>query len=202
FDLSYADLTPGRQRLFRRLGLIPGPDFDAYVAAALEGASVGTARRDLGELYGQHLLTEHAPGRYRLHDLLRQHARALVPADHDAERDAGAGRLRDYSLHPARAAGQHFTGVGPARRARGDPPAHAPDVPTFGRAAAWLEAERANLLAAADYAATRGRPRHAVAIPAAISGFLGVRCHWDHSAALHRTALAPPRPADHPPPAP
>ena len=29
FDLSYQDLTEGRQRLFRRLGLIPGPSFRA-----------------------------------------------------------------------------------------------------------------------------------------------------------------------------
>src|SRR5215813_3738350 len=108
FDLSYADLTPGRQRLFRRLGLIPGPDFDAYAAAALDGASVGTARRDLGELYGQHLLTEHAPGRYRLHDLLRQHARALAAADDDAETGAAARRLLDYYLHTALAAGRYF----------------------------------------------------------------------------------------------
>ena len=30
FDLSYQDLTPGPQRLFRRLGLVPGPSIDAY----------------------------------------------------------------------------------------------------------------------------------------------------------------------------
>ena len=35
FDLSYQDLTPGQQRLFRRLGLVPGPTIDAYAAAAL-----------------------------------------------------------------------------------------------------------------------------------------------------------------------
>src|SRR5262249_35908960 len=104
FDLSYADLTPGRQLLFRRLGLIPGPDFDAYAAAPLQGASVGTPRRALGELYAQHLLTDHAPGRYRLHDLLRQHARALVTADGDTETDAAAGRLLDSYLHTALAA--------------------------------------------------------------------------------------------------
>jgi len=33
FDLSYRDLTPGQQRLFRRLGLHPGPDIDAYAVA-------------------------------------------------------------------------------------------------------------------------------------------------------------------------
>ena len=40
FDLSYADLTAGQQRLFRRLGLVPGPSIDAYAAAALDGTSL------------------------------------------------------------------------------------------------------------------------------------------------------------------
>jgi class 3 adenylate cyclase len=36
FGLSYTDLSQDQQRLFRRLGLVPGPDFDAYAAAAIE----------------------------------------------------------------------------------------------------------------------------------------------------------------------
>ena len=61
FDLSYADLTPGSQRLFRRLGLVPGPDFDAYAAAALDGTSLDDARRLLEELDDQHLIAEPRP---------------------------------------------------------------------------------------------------------------------------------------------
>jgi hypothetical protein len=76
FGLSYADLTPGARQLFRRLGLVPGPGIDAYAAAALDGTGLATARRYLEELYDQHLIAEPAPGRYQLHDLLRQHARA------------------------------------------------------------------------------------------------------------------------------
>ncbi len=53
FGLSYQDLTPGPQRLFRRLGLVPGPSFDAYTAAALNGTSLGQTRRHLGDLYDQ-----------------------------------------------------------------------------------------------------------------------------------------------------
>ena len=40
FDLSYADLTGDQQRLFRRLGLHPGADIDAYAAAALDGTDL------------------------------------------------------------------------------------------------------------------------------------------------------------------
>jgi tetratricopeptide (TPR) repeat protein/transcriptional regulator with XRE-family HTH domain len=198
FGLSYADLTDGQQRLFRRLGLIPGPDFDAYAAAALDDTSPGEARRQLDELYDQHLITEPAPGRYQLHDLLREHARIMVTGTVAvADSEAATGRLLDYYLHTALAAGRHYdtrpsTNRGPPP---GNPPAQAPDLSTLGNAAAWLEAERANLHAAADYAATSGRTRHAIAIPAAMSGFLGARGHWDQSAALHHSALAAARQA-------
>jgi hypothetical protein len=43
FDLSYQDLTKGQQRLFRRLGLHPGPDIDAYAAGALDGSDLAAA---------------------------------------------------------------------------------------------------------------------------------------------------------------
>ena len=64
FGLSYTDLSQEQQRLFRRLGLIPGPTFDTHAAAALDDTSLETARRCLTGLYDQHLLTEPAPGRY------------------------------------------------------------------------------------------------------------------------------------------
>jgi tetratricopeptide (TPR) repeat protein/transcriptional regulator with XRE-family HTH domain len=191
FGLSYADLTPGQQRLFRQLGLAPGPGIDAYAAAALGETSLDQARRQLGELYDQHLLAEPAPGRYVLHDLLREHARALAAADDPAESAAAIGRLLDYYLHTAAAAGFHFVqcSITRTRWPPGPRPAHAPDLSALGQAGAWLEAERANLHAAADYAASRGYFPHALAIPAAMSGFLAARGHWDQSAALNQTAL-------------
>jgi tetratricopeptide (TPR) repeat protein len=197
FGLSYQDLTPGSQRLFRRLGLVPGPSIDAHAAAALDGTSLDEARRYLNELYDQHLLAEPAPGRYQLHDLLREHARALAAADNPAESDQAATRLLDYYLHTALAAGRHFgSWVSADRRPPPDrPPAHAPDVSTQGPAGAWLEAERANLHAAADYAAGQARSLYAVTIPAAIGHFLAARGHWDQFAALHQSGLAAARQA-------
>jgi hypothetical protein len=57
----------------------PGADIGAY-AAAVHGTDLGVARRGLEALYDQYLLTEPAHGRYRLHDLIREHARALAAA--------------------------------------------------------------------------------------------------------------------------
>jgi hypothetical protein len=135
FDLSYQDLTPGPQRLFRRLGLVPGPSIDAYAAAALDGTGLATARRQLDELYDQHLLAEPAPGRYQLHDLLREHARALAVTGDPAESDEAAGRLLDYYLHTALAAGRHFTTWASAYRSPqpGRPGPRPPECPTSGR---------------------------------------------------------------------
>ena len=191
FGLSYRDLGPDQQQLFRRLGLVPGPTVDGYAAAALVTTDLGTARRLLDELYDHHLLTEPARGRYLLHDLLREHARMLVTADDPADRDAATGRLLDYYLHGTLTAGRHILLMTAAQGQPppGGPPACVPDLPTLGHAAAWLEAERPNLQAAADLAAVSGRHLHAIQIPAALGDFLRSRGHWEQSAALHRTAL-------------
>ncbi len=116
FGLSYADLTEGQQRLFRRLGLHPGPSIDADAAAALDGTTLDTARRHLDELYDQHLLTEPAHGRYQLHDLLREHARTLAAADKRSESDDAVGRLLDYYLHTALAADRQLASWASAAR--------------------------------------------------------------------------------------
>jgi tetratricopeptide (TPR) repeat protein len=197
FDLSYQELTSDQQRLFARLGLHPGPDIDAYAAAALDGIDLDQARRLLGDLYDQHLISEPAYGRYRLHDLLREHARGLAAAADPADSSAAAGRLLDYYLHTAAAASTHFATRTSADRAPlpGRFPGCVPLISTPGQASEWLETERPNLHAATDYAAAHALPRHAVAIPEVISGFLRAQGHWEESAALYQTALTAARQA-------
>jgi tetratricopeptide (TPR) repeat protein/transcriptional regulator with XRE-family HTH domain len=192
FDLSYAELTAGQQRVFRRLGLVPGPSFDAHATAALDDSSVDQARAGLEELYERHLLTEPAPGRYQLHDLLREHARALAAADDQADRDAAADRLLDYYQQAAAAAADQIAArvLGSRPPPPAAPPACAPPLSTSAQAAQWLEAEHANLHAAAGYAATGGHHEHAARIAAAAGGFLFARGYWDQVITLQRTALA------------
>ncbi|HYB86198.1 MAG TPA: tetratricopeptide repeat protein [Streptosporangiaceae bacterium] len=191
FDLSYADLSEPQRRLFRRLGAAPGPDIDAYAAAALDDTSLENARRQLDELYDHNLITEPAPDRYLLHSLLREYACALAAAGDTADSHAAAGRLVNYYAHVAAAASRHiatWTTAG-GRLPPAGPPACAPPLATSGEAAAWLESERPNLHAALDYAAAREMPLHAIAIAAAMGGFLRARGHWDQAAEQYRTAL-------------
>ncbi|MEP7025311.1 MAG: hypothetical protein ABJB47_16250 [Actinomycetota bacterium] len=56
-------------------------------------------------------------------------------------------------------------------------------------ASAWLEAELANLRAAAIWAADTGYPRHAVEIPAAIHGFLEARGYVEQDRGLYQVAV-------------
>jgi class 3 adenylate cyclase/tetratricopeptide (TPR) repeat protein len=190
FDLSYADLTEAQQRLFRRLGLVPGGDFDGYAAAALDDTSVESACRLLDDLYDHHLLAEPARGRYVLHDLLREHARSLAAAKEQDARSA-ACRLVNYYTHTATAACKHiatWTTSG-GRPSPGHPPASSPPTATSEQAAAWLESERPNLRAAVNYAVAEAMPQHAVVIASAIGGFLRARGHWGLAADLYQTAL-------------
>jgi tetratricopeptide (TPR) repeat protein len=192
FDLSYSDLSEAQQRLFRRLGLTSGADIDAYAVAALDDASLESARSQLDELYDHHLIAEPAPGRYVLHDLLREYARTLADADDDdAEVHSAVSRLLNYYAHVAAAASRHiatWTTAG-GRLPPTSPPASAPQLATSSEAAAWLEAERPNLHAAVSYAAAKKMPLHAIAIAAAMGGFLRSRGHWDQAAEQYQTAL-------------
>ena len=190
-DLSYQDLTERQRRLFRRLGLHPGTDFDAFAAAALDDTDLGAARRRLDALYDQYLLIENSPGRYRFHDLIGEHARALAAGDAAADREAAVSRLADYYLRTALAA-DYFQ----VRRTPTGPPlvpasrlAHIPAMPDRASAVAWTEAERFNLHAVAGYAAVDGRPGYAMAIAAAMHGFLRSQGHWDQALTLYSTAL-------------
>lgn len=60
--------------MFGRLGIHPGPDISLAAASSLAATGRDQARAVLGELTAAHLLTEHYPGRYSLHDLLRVYA--------------------------------------------------------------------------------------------------------------------------------
>jgi tetratricopeptide (TPR) repeat protein/transcriptional regulator with XRE-family HTH domain len=194
FDLSYQDLTGGQQRLFRRLGLHPGTDIDSYAAAALDGSSVAASRRGLDELFDQHLVTEPASGRYRMHDLIREYARALVQTDDPEDRESAVVRLTDYYVSAADAVGRHFNRSHPAV---GDIPAGVPELLTREEAASWMEAERANMHAVVDYAAIRGWPAPGIAIATAMSGFLRTHGHWTQMRVLHVAALETARTADY-----
>jgi DNA-binding SARP family transcriptional activator len=105
FSWSYGQLAPATARLFRLLGLHPGPDCSAAAAASLAGLPPESVRVQLAELTQANLLTEHRVGRYAFHDLLRGYAAELAHrVDSEEQRRAAIHRVLDHYLHAAHAA--------------------------------------------------------------------------------------------------
>ncbi|WP_159072680.1 tetratricopeptide repeat protein [Streptomyces formicae] len=188
FTLSYRDLPADQQRLFRRIGLHPGPDTDAYAAAALDGTSPAATRRRLEALYTDHLLDETAPGRYQPHDLLREYACTLT-LEHDTrdDRAQAAGRLLDYYLHAAQIADQHLAPVTPYANSSTGSQVTTPGLPDRAAALAWMRIERDNLLACIGTSTIDQAP-HAVRLTASIAAFLLQDGPWPQAATLHQRA--------------
>jgi tetratricopeptide (TPR) repeat protein/transcriptional regulator with XRE-family HTH domain len=191
FDLSYRDVSTAEQRLFRLIGVHPGTDVDAYAASALAGTDYGLARAQLHSLYDHYLLMEPAAGRYQLHDLLRERARALAGRDPAGQQGVAMARLLGYYLYQARSADRFLARRASAQAYTADlvPPAQVQELASREEAVAWMEAERHNLEAAVGYAAAAGLPGYSASIAAAMHGFLRNQGHWTSARVLHKAAL-------------
>jgi tetratricopeptide (TPR) repeat protein len=191
FSCSYLSLRPAAARMFRLVGLHPGPDITVPAAASLAQVRPADARLHLGELARSHLLAEHSPGRFTFHDLLRAYAREQVEACDaaDAQRTALAS-LFDHYL--AAAAGAMDTLV-PAEHDRRPsipvPASLAAPVDTPAAALAWLDAERATLVAIATHAATRGWAGHATRLAAILHRYLDMSGHYTEARTVHTHAI-------------
>jgi tetratricopeptide (TPR) repeat protein/transcriptional regulator with XRE-family HTH domain len=170
FSWSYRHLALDAARMFRLLGLHPGPDWDRHAAAALADAGVAEAGRLLAVLARAHLIQPARPGRYGMHDLMRAYAASHNP---DQARHAALTGLFDYYLAGCAAAMDHLT---PAERhQRPDPPPAVAAVPQLGdpaTARAWLDAELATLVAVAAYTASNGWPGHTIRLSATLFRYL------------------------------
>ncbi|MFI6436481.1 ATP-binding protein [Streptomyces sp. NPDC050759] len=188
FSWSLGAVSPGAARLFRLLGLHPGPDVCAPAAAALAGVPVPQASGLLAELADVHLAREHTPGRYALHDLVRAHAAELVQAEDDTA--AAVDRLYAYHLHTAHAADRLLAPHADPLPPDPPPPGVIPQALSDDQdALAWLAAEYRVLLAVIDAAAHSGRDRLAAQLAWSLEPFFDRRGHWHDGAAAQRTAL-------------
>ncbi|AKH84583.1 transcriptional regulator, SARP family protein [Streptomyces sp. CNQ-509] len=151
FDHSYAALEPAAARLFGLLGLHPGPDFTAASAAALLGCPPAAAEEPLDRLATAGLVQHTGADRFQFHDLLRLYAAERAAADPGHE--AAWRRLCDWYLTSTDAAtAVDFSGLAQLPRPR-QPSGRFRAGP---QALTWLDAERANLVAVVNRAATAG----------------------------------------------
>lgn len=187
FSWSCDRLSPSAARMFRLLGVFPGPDIGVHCAAALAGCDVGQAKRDLAELVRAHLLREQRPGRYGCHDLLRVYA--AEQATRESTRDA-IGRVLDHYLHTAISGDEqlysNLSGFHADPPADGANPRQLTDYPNTIR---WFDEEHHALMACVQLATDDGWDSHAWQLPRALAGFLRLRGHWQDWAHTQRIAL-------------
>ncbi|WP_234581116.1 tetratricopeptide repeat protein [Micromonospora sp. MH99] len=189
---SYRTLDEPTARLFRLLSVHPGPDFAVAAAASIAGITLAQAHRHLAELTRAHLLTEHRPGRFTYHDLLRAYAAELAAAeDSEASRHAARSRLLDHYLSVAYAADELLY---PQRdRLPIDPPGPgvAP-VALADRDAAtwWFTDEHPVLLSALRLASDHGFDRHTCHLAWAITTYLNQRGYFQDWTSSLRAALS------------
>ncbi|MFD0319013.1 ATP-binding protein [Streptomyces flavalbus] len=192
FAMSVRQLGRPQARLFRLLGLLPGASFDEYVVAALADLPVRDVRAMLEELLDAHLVQQPTADRYRLHDLVHQHARrASAEQDPAAERERALGRVLDYYVHAAAAADAAMPFLSPgAPPTAGRPPAELPPFADKNAAFAWLTAEYGNLMAAFETAAAVGADTHVYELPRFLRAYFARRCGTTHLNVLFERSLA------------
>ncbi|GAA0821550.1 ATP-binding protein [Streptosporangium amethystogenes subsp. fukuiense] len=161
FAWSYRALPEQAARLFRLLGLHPGPEFGLHAAAALAGLPPSRTRQLLDSLVGAHLLEQAAPDRYQFHDLLRAYAADQAQREEPPEeQEVALRRVLDWYLHTADAA---QSWISPAEaRLELAPPAdgtHPLGFSDYNAAVDWSERDHTSLLQAVRAAASTGQDR-------------------------------------------
>jgi tetratricopeptide (TPR) repeat protein len=189
FALSYQDLPADVRRTFLLLALHPGTEVERYSAAALTSLDLNTVYQHLNDLHTAHLLQQKAPGRYTFHDLIRVFATGRT---HD-ELPASIGRvararLLDYYVSACAQAMGHLLPTDE----QPETPVPDTELPIFddvSSAAEWLDAEQANLLAAAIYADENARSDITRLLSALIGRYLHESGRFRDAEVLHTRAL-------------
>ncbi|MEU3795798.1 tetratricopeptide repeat protein [Streptomyces fructofermentans] len=191
FSWSYERLPPVAAKVFRLLGLHPGPDFDVHAAAALCAEPLDRTRQALDLLARASLVQPARTDRYAMHDLLRVYASWQADRTEGADgRDAALTRLLDHCLSGAAAA---MDVLYPAERhLRPDvaaPDHTAPPLVHASECHDWLRTERPVLVALSAAAAGLGRADHCVRMSLTLHHYFERSGHYADALTLHAHAL-------------
>ncbi|MFF4922430.1 ATP-binding protein [Kitasatospora sp. NPDC001261] len=158
FAWSYRTLPAPSARVFRLLGLHPGPEFGTATAAALTGHTHRQIRHHLDLLAGAHLLEQTGSARYQFHDLLRAYAADQARQEESREQQRAAlTRVSQWYLYTADAAVRTVQRLHPSQISGPAEPTVEPLTFTgYAEAVDWYLTERTNLLALVRATAAAG----------------------------------------------
>jgi DNA-binding SARP family transcriptional activator/tetratricopeptide (TPR) repeat protein len=190
FSWSWRGLGEPARELFPLLALHSGPSSVA-AAASLAGVPASRVRGSLEELTRSSLLTEQAPGRYALHDLLRAYAGELAERHQPpAELAAARRRLLDHQVATALQANRLIDPLGqPVPAVAAGPGVTAGQLDGTAGAYGWFTAEHRNLLDAVRGALRDGLDRHVESLAGALQPYLERTGRWPDWVAAAGAAL-------------
>jgi tetratricopeptide (TPR) repeat protein len=167
FSWSRARLGSAAARMFRLMGVHPGPGITVPAAASLSGLPPAQAHLAIAELCDEHLLTEYLPGRYTCHDLLRFYAAEEASTrESEADRRDAVHRMLDHYLHAAaEASGFLYPGLPGITRTPPRPGVTLETIAGRDQAAEWFENEQHVLLGVIRLAAEGGYAPYAWKLP-------------------------------------
>jgi DNA-binding SARP family transcriptional activator len=192
FSWSYHRLSPQAARMFRLLGLHPGPDISAAAAASLAGTTLTAARSALAELTGASLLVEDRCGRFGCHELLRAYAAERSAADETADqREAARGRLLAHYVLTARAGSARlYPGRTKIQPPPGSPRVTPEEFGTYEAVLEWFATENRVLRAVHAMAFESGQDHSCWTLAFHWTPILLRSGQMPEVAALQRTSLA------------
>jgi tetratricopeptide (TPR) repeat protein len=204
FALSYEGRPDEEQRLFRLLGLLRGPTFTPWVAAALLDTSVQEGEELVARLVDATLLEldgEDVNGhmRYKFHDLLRLFARELLDAHLEQHpSDDPQEHLRSVLLGYLELAEEANALVEPNRLRYRDGNNQLASSILEGRRQmidaadpiGWFASERSCLVAAVEQAYEAGLDEVTWRLAGALTGFFSRRAHWQNWQRTNQLAWA------------
>ncbi|WP_085565735.1 AfsR/SARP family transcriptional regulator [Streptomyces murinus] len=189
FALSYRALTAEQQLVFRRISLHAGMEFGPHAVAALTGLPLAATERALEQLLTQHLLSEPAPHRFTLHDLLRTYARSLSDAE-ETESRAAMARLATFYMGAADRADRLVHPYRSRTSLDADDFITLPEINDVHAAEQWLLTESGNLSDTLEWISRQGSERQLALSVHVLTEFLDTRGRLTTTETLLRRAVA------------
>ncbi len=192
FAVSYQNLSPQGQCVFRCCGLFPGSDFSVAAIAALAELDEARVSELLEALVDTSLLYTRTAGRYQFHDLIRIYAAECARAqDPETVGDHRLARLAAWYLVSADVADRILM-PGRGRVTISHDFTDLPMPPLVGdrsQALAWFETERCNLRELIRASAQRKLHSLAWQLPMVMKGFLELRRYTNDWITTHQIGL-------------
>ncbi|MER5427082.1 AfsR/SARP family transcriptional regulator [Streptosporangium roseum] len=192
FELSYQNLIPAVRRIFRLMGLHPGPDISIDAIAALAGLSEEKTSRLVDALINAHLAYREDGHRISMHDLISAYAHDRSESeDSDEDQCEALSRLFDWYLRSADTAIKViFPGYMELDLVTNSSQESFLSFDDYDRAFSWVESEHRSMVSVITYAGSHGWLSHSWQLSLRLARFYFLKGYTDDWLTTHRVALS------------